>query len=167
MKTIKLEPGELPPGNFTGVIIWGGKDKEWYKNGVFHRDDGPAVEWANGYKEWFINGKLHREDGPALIFPHGDEYWYKEGKQHRIDGPAMVRGDKTGHYWIIDSHIYYPHVLKRFFESCVYLGKEKGIYGLEWLKFMTDQGIKEFPIIPGMENDDMFKPMFKKLSLNI
>ena len=157
----------MPPGNFTGVIIWGGKDKEWYKNGVFHREDGPAVEWATGYKEWFINGKLHRIDGPAIIFPHGDEYWYYKGVQHRIDGPAMIRGDKIRRYWIIDSHTYYPHILKYLFDCFLYLGKEKLKYDLEWLKFMTETGFEYFPIIPGMEEDKKFQVIFKKFSLNI
>ncbi len=30
--------------------------KLWYKNGLLHRDDGPAIEWPNGKKEWIQNG---------------------------------------------------------------------------------------------------------------
>jgi hypothetical protein len=29
----------------------------WFKNGVLHRSDGPAVEFKSGRKFWFLNGK--------------------------------------------------------------------------------------------------------------
>lgn len=38
----------------------------WYKDGVLHREDGPAVIGKDEHKEWWVNGKLHREDGPAI-----------------------------------------------------------------------------------------------------
>ena len=33
-----------------------------------HRLDGPAIEYANGDEIWYRDGWYHREDGPALIF---------------------------------------------------------------------------------------------------
>lgn len=36
----------------------------WYKNDVWHREDGPAFE-SGSFRMWYKNGKLHREDGPA------------------------------------------------------------------------------------------------------
>ncbi|WP_374555157.1 hypothetical protein [Aquitalea pelogenes] len=39
----------------------------WYKDGLPHREDGPAIE-SSYSKEWFINGDRHREDGPAIEF---------------------------------------------------------------------------------------------------
>ena len=70
--------------------------KEWWKNGDLHREDGPAIERANGEKEWRKNGLLHREDGPAIEFANGDKEWYIKGYLHREDGPAIERanGDK-------------------------------------------------------------------------
>jgi len=162
LKTIKLTVGELPPENFTGIVEWENENKEYYKNGKFHREDGPVVEWNNGYKEWFITGKLHREDGPAIIFPNGDEYWYREGNQHRINGPAVKYSNGSCYNWIIDSWIYCPHILNWYFGTALYLGKEKGKYDLVWLKFLTERGIEEFPIIPGMEQDLRFKEVFDK-----
>ena len=44
------------------VKVYADGTKEWYINGEYHREDGPAIEWADGYKEWYLNGKLHRED---------------------------------------------------------------------------------------------------------
>jgi len=32
-------------------------NKTWWKNGLLHREDGPAVEWINGFKSWWINGE--------------------------------------------------------------------------------------------------------------
>ncbi len=30
--------------------------KYWYKNGVLHRDNGPAIILYSGYAAWFIDG---------------------------------------------------------------------------------------------------------------
>ena len=30
-------------------------NKRWYLNGVYHREDGPAMEFADGHKEWWVN----------------------------------------------------------------------------------------------------------------
>ena len=53
--------------------------KEWWLNGKFHREDGPAIENSNGSKEWWLNGKCHREDGPAIEHPDGTKEWYLNG----------------------------------------------------------------------------------------
>ena len=37
--------------------------------------------YANGIKEWFLNGKYHREDGPAVEYADGDKYWFLNGKE--------------------------------------------------------------------------------------
>jgi hypothetical protein len=31
----------------------------WFKNGLRHRDDGPAIEYVDGNKAWYKNGLLH------------------------------------------------------------------------------------------------------------
>ena len=31
-------------------------DREWYRNGKLHRENGPAVEFADGEKDWFLDG---------------------------------------------------------------------------------------------------------------
>ena len=46
------------------------------KDGLFHREDGPAIIWTNGSKEWFFCGQLHREDGPAIEQANGSRQWY-------------------------------------------------------------------------------------------
>lgn len=61
---------------------WGkfhrGKSKKCprYPNG-----DGPAVIYRKGSIEWWHNGKFHRDKGPAKILHHsGYEEYYKRGK---------------------------------------------------------------------------------------
>jgi hypothetical protein len=56
--------------------------KRWYLNGVYHREDGPAIEYADGNKIWFLNGEYHREDGPAMEFHNGDNTWWLNDKQY-------------------------------------------------------------------------------------
>lgn len=52
--------------------------KQWVKNGVLHREDGPAIVGKN-YLAWYRHGLLHREDGPAVVRGSGvnrlEEYW--------------------------------------------------------------------------------------------
>lgn len=52
----------------------------WYKDGVPHREDGPAVE-SSYSKEWYLNGKTHREDGPAVEFSGGSKRWFLYGEE--------------------------------------------------------------------------------------
>jgi hypothetical protein len=63
-------------------------NKQWFRNGKLHRDDGPAVENADGSTEWYRNGHLHRKDGPAAQYKDG-EGWYFNGQPHRDGGPAF------------------------------------------------------------------------------
>jgi hypothetical protein len=67
-------------------------------NGLFHREDGPAVIYEDESKKyWYKNGKMHKEDGPAVIYKdESKKFWYKKGKMHREDGPAVewANGDK-------------------------------------------------------------------------
>jgi len=47
---------DLPAFTYTSDLRKG--DKFWYKNGVFHRLAGPAVEYTNDkINIWYINGK--------------------------------------------------------------------------------------------------------------
>ena len=55
--------------------------KQWWLNGKYHREGGPAIEWSNGAKVWFLNGKRHREDGPAYEEPDGYKAWYLNGEE--------------------------------------------------------------------------------------
>ena len=43
---------------FTGILINEVHTKCWYKNGQFHREDGPALVYDDGYKEYWLNDEL-------------------------------------------------------------------------------------------------------------
>jgi len=135
---------------FSGVVEFNNRII-FFKEGIKHREDGPAVESLNGYKEWRIDGVLHRLDGPAFEDINGHKEWWVSGLLHRIDGPAVESSDGRNHWWI-DGKNYNSTILLRLREENLFLGKEKGKYDLYWLKFLTEnQGIQEFPIIPGMD----------------
>lgn len=87
------------PENFTGMANILG-DKHYFKDGIRHREDGPAVELVNGDKEYYVDGLLHREDGPAIIWADGYKKYFLNGGLHRIDGPAIETPDGFKSYWI-------------------------------------------------------------------
>jgi len=70
-----ITESDIIPENFTGIAEDYG-NKEWYRNGEWHREDGPAIEYANGDKYWYRNGQYHREDGPAIEWANGTKFWY-------------------------------------------------------------------------------------------
>ena len=74
--------------------------KEWWLNGKFHREDGPAIEHSDGTKQWWLNGKFHREDGPAIENSNGSKEWWLNGKCHREDGPAIEHPDGTKEWYL-------------------------------------------------------------------
>ena len=56
MNTIKLKSWNDIPSNYTGIVEYEDGSKEWYKNGRFHREDGPARIHKNDYKSWRLEG---------------------------------------------------------------------------------------------------------------
>ena len=56
-------------------------DKQWLKDGNFHRENGPAIENADGTKQWYLHGKRHREDGPAVEWVYGAKEWWLHDKR--------------------------------------------------------------------------------------
>jgi hypothetical protein len=79
-------------------------------------------------------------------YPDGDKYWHKEGFRHRIDGPAIEWADGSKEWWIDGNQIY----AEIFIHGKLFTGIQKGKYGLEWLRFLTEERIEEYPIIPGL-----------------
>ena len=57
MKTIKIKYSNKIPRDYTGIVEWENGDKSWYKNGKWHREDGPARIHKDGYKSWYLDGK--------------------------------------------------------------------------------------------------------------
>lgn len=50
--------------------------REYYRNGVLHRDGGPAIECKNGDRHWYDNGMRHRVEGPAVELAKGGKEWW-------------------------------------------------------------------------------------------
>jgi len=66
------------------------------------RDLYQYIAYSGGERNWLKNGLLHREDGPALEWYDGDQCWYKDGVLHRVDGPAIVTLAK-GVGWFVNN----------------------------------------------------------------
>lgn len=143
------------------------KKRYKYENGTFvikeqEKKDVPkdftgVFEYENGDIEWFKEGIFHREGDPAVI-EYGSKYWYREGNLHREDGPAVERAKSmsgTKEWWIDGNNLTWKN-LEKLNQNSSFLKKEKGKYGLEWLTFLTEDGIEEFPILPGMETERNF-----------
>lgn len=165
METIKVRYTTEIPKNFTGFAEFLSGTKCWYKEGRFHRIDGPAVEHVNGTISWFVEGKLHRENNPAMEYADGSKYWYKEGYLHRLDGPAVELADGTKSWWIEgachreDGPAYEDADGTKFWyihgklmdtdneiEIVNFLGIEK-MFGFEWMRFQTEKKkLKEFQL---------------------
>jgi hypothetical protein len=107
MKVTNFKYEELIPEDFSGIAVRPDGTKQWFENGLMHRDEkiGPAEEWADGTKQWRLNGLLHRVDGPAKELASGSKSWHLNGKCHREDGPAvdLVNGYKA---WYLDDILY-------------------------------------------------------------
>lgn len=70
-------------------VVDRGGNQWWCREGLLHREDGPAAIRNDGIREWHIYGKLHREDGPAVIWydvngnpSMTDVAWYLNGSRH-------------------------------------------------------------------------------------
>ena len=83
-------------------------DYENEELGIVLTDSLEVIEFLNGHYEsneshfYFKDGLLHREDGPAYkLRDDGEEHWCIDGLYHRIDGPAITTIE-SGSYWYID-----------------------------------------------------------------
>lgn len=47
----------MNPSQFTGIVEGDGKVCH-YRNGLFHREDGPAIRFRSGAEEFWLDGKL-------------------------------------------------------------------------------------------------------------
>lgn len=96
------------------AIEWADGSKHWYLNGYRHRVDGPAIEWSCGKKEWYINGMRHRDSGPSWVMEvlSGTlEIWENMGKRHRLDGPAVNYCNEWVEWWVYGQKIDIQSVL--------------------------------------------------------
>lgn len=123
MNYIQLKDKEIYPDNFTGIADYPSTKTRYHlKNGLLHREDGPAIE----------DIESEYSERRRIYFLTGEQFIYEK--------------------------------LLVLTKTALYLGKEMGKYDLYWFKFLTeDQGIKEFPLIPGMYQEKHFFELFEDL----
>jgi len=86
-----------------GKVVFRSEDKDGntYRNGLLHSfHDNPALVHGK-HKEWYVDGLLHREgDKPAVVIDGVAERWYKHGKSHRDgDKPAHI-AENYQEWWV-------------------------------------------------------------------
>ena len=50
-------PSAIFGNDFTGITFYEGQII-FYSRGLYHRENGPAVQHSDGYTEWYIRGKI-------------------------------------------------------------------------------------------------------------
>lgn len=110
------------PKKYSGIVVYKQKNRWSYK------DNDYRVESINWYKE----GLLHRTDGPAIEFTNGTKQWWIEGIE------------------------YSREKFKTLDDTSVFLEIKRGRFNLEWIKYLTETGIEEFPVIPGMSFAEIY-----------
>ena len=119
-----------------------GRTKEYYKNGVLHRDgDLPAIECLNRTL-YYKNGILHRDgDLPAAIYQNGEERYYKNGNLHRDSNLPAVKYSDGSKYYYNNGALHRDHGLpavesanccKYYYENGV-LHRDRGLPAIEFL----------------------------------
>tara|TARA_R110000868_G_scaffold9620_1_gene47508 strand:- start:17716 stop:18168 length:453 start_codon:yes stop_codon:yes gene_type:complete len=76
-----------------------GAYERWWCNGLLHRLDGPARIYSNGSRQWYVDGVCHREGKPAFEGCSGHNEWWYKGKLHRLDGPAVTGPNGEAREW--------------------------------------------------------------------
>ena len=114
---ITVKPGQLTFNSESQLTNYKGKpftgiekdhfsrETAYYKNGILHREDGPALVECDGSLEWYQHGQLHRVNGPAVEDVDGTKEWWQYGQLHRIDGPAIEHPDDYTE-WAFNGCIY-------------------------------------------------------------
>lgn len=74
----------------------------------YKKSESPLLD---SYKSviWHKNGLLHRDGGPAYKSEDGELSWWKDGVPHREDGPCSVYKDFNGRkkfHWALNGVIY-------------------------------------------------------------
>lgn len=82
------------------AVVWVHGEKQWWTDGMLHRDGAPAVVSPSGLQIWYRNGKYHRDgDAPAVIHLDGTQEWWRDGLRHRDGAPAVIMADGTQTWW--------------------------------------------------------------------
>lgn len=83
-------------GNLLSTEIDG--TRKYFREGILHKEGGPAIKDKHCNFWYYQKGILHREDGPAVCWK-GNLFWYRNGVLHREDGPALMYNDGYNEFW--------------------------------------------------------------------
>jgi hypothetical protein len=87
-----LELSHKEQSSFTGVIEPTKFVKSYYKNGLLHREDGPAVIDTQYHIEvWYYNNKRHNLNGPAYIDSKNIKLYFVNGTQTTKEAVELLR----------------------------------------------------------------------------
>jgi len=105
MNIIKVKYGSEIPEDYTGIVEWEDGQVWWFKDGEWHREDGPAYIGYNGYKEYRLDGificssfsnfdltncvMVSKEPHPEYSTVQVWKYLDKNGIQEQIVIPGM------------------------------------------------------------------------------
>jgi len=65
-----------------------GRGYVYIRNGLKHRERGPAETRNDGYEAWYFLGRLHRVGGPAVTYASGKQEWWENGKLLKSVDPS-------------------------------------------------------------------------------
>ena len=122
-----------------GVLVINRNQTRWEwrnEHGDFHReDDMPAlIIILPVYKveEWYVNGVFHRDHGPARVdYNKANDIirteWRRRGKLHRLDNPAIEWSNSRGIY-MVDGKEFKDGDTDEYREACRRFRIEHGIF---------------------------------------
>jgi hypothetical protein len=94
----KNEKGEIHNDYGAAVFNTETGSQGFYRNGLRHRVDLPAIIDSHGVEYW-LNGERHRDGGPAIISKIGIHSWYQHGVMYNPNGPCYVSEDGKSKFW--------------------------------------------------------------------
>jgi aminopeptidase N len=97
---IRINSFQEIPGHFTGIAEYANGTKIWYKDGLRHRENGPAVECADGRKYWYLKDERYSQialKDQIILDEYEGKYnlmWYKLLDKDKIieypDIPGLI-----------------------------------------------------------------------------
>lgn len=111
-----------------------------YKNGVRHREGGPAVIGSNGQFYWF-EGKEHRTDGPSEEYSSGYKRWHLYGRSVSEEQFNLISFLKNDLIWKdIASWDYCSDIVYNKENSTVQFKLNKNLYNYKNGKLHCESG---------------------------
>lgn len=66
----------------TGYHLDSSNNLSYFKDGLLHKEDGPALFTREGVK-FYIKGRLHNPNGPAVLHWTGLKFYFLHGQEYK------------------------------------------------------------------------------------